>query len=603
MLALQQSPPPGAALLRCRGDILEFALCVPDAPAGRAWLRTNLGRGAVRRREIAAWVERERPILSRDWHDIPMPATAPGRFAVRLPLLETGFFEAKACFLPDAARDPLWPAGPNATVKVAPPETAGACMIYTAFVRQFGPNRERRVTAQDTARVQALDAAGYAVIPRSGTFRDLARELDFIIGTLGFRILQLLPIHPTPTVYGRMGRFGSPYAAQDFMDVDPALAEFDRRTTPLDQFRELLDGVHARHARLFLDIPINHTGWASWLQIHHPEWFARNEDRSFQSPGAWGVTWEDLSKLDYRHHPLWTYMAEVFLFWCEQGVDGFRCDAGYMIPPPVWQYLVAKVRERFPDTVFLLEGLGGTLETTRELLSSANLDWAYSELFQTYDQSQIDRYLPGCIELSASRGPLVHFAETHDNPRLAAVSHTYARFRTALSALCSQHGAFGLTNGAEWFATEKIDVHDAPSLNWNSAENQVPYVARLNTLLRIHPSFQAGTELRLIHEGAYNTMALLRTRSDGSPPLLVLANFNDARPALAVWTRQRFDPPATAWHDLLSGAAVNIERHDRTCSCLLQPRQALCLTPRAADLQDLEAAQRQPHAGASGRLF
>ena len=37
----------------------------------------------------------------------------------------------------------------------------------------------------------------------------------------------------------RMGRFGSPYAALSFTAVDSALAEFDSRATPLEQFIEL----------------------------------------------------------------------------------------------------------------------------------------------------------------------------------------------------------------------------------------------------------------------------------------------------------------------------------------------------------------------------
>jgi hypothetical protein len=61
---------------------------------------------------------------------------------------------------------------------------------------------------------------------------------------------------------------------------------------------------------------------------------------------------------------------------------------------------------------------------------------------------------------------MIHFAETHDNNRLAERSNTFARMRTALCALCSVNGAFGFANGVEWFATEKIDVHDAPSLSW-----------------------------------------------------------------------------------------------------------------------------------------
>ena len=36
--------------------------------------------------------------------------------------------------------------------------------------------------------------------------------------------------------------------------------------------------------------------------------------------------------------------------------------------------------------VFLLEGLGGKISVTRDLLNTANLNWAYSELFQNYDR-------------------------------------------------------------------------------------------------------------------------------------------------------------------------------------------------------------------------
>ena len=41
-----------------------------------------------------------------------------------------------------------------------------------------------------------------------------------------------------------MGRFGSPFASLNLFDVDPALAVFDKKTTPLDQFRELVGAIH-----------------------------------------------------------------------------------------------------------------------------------------------------------------------------------------------------------------------------------------------------------------------------------------------------------------------------------------------------------------------
>ena len=130
-----------------------------------------------------------------------------------------------------------------------------------------------------------------------------------------------------------------------FHEVDPALAEFDSAATPLEQFIELVDAIHARGARIFIDIAINHTGWAAALHETHPQWLAREADGSIEMPGAWGVVWADLTKLDYRHKGLWKYIADVFLTWCNRGVDGFRCDAGYMIPVMAWKYMIAKVRD------------------------------------------------------------------------------------------------------------------------------------------------------------------------------------------------------------------------------------------------------------------
>ncbi len=594
---LRHTPTPGTRLVRHKGDTVTFQLLLPEPRRGQAWLRTNVGKARIRRRERIEFVERGRPLLEQDWHDQPMRREGPCHFALRLPLSEVGWFQAKAFFLPEGESEPLWPEGENVSIKVDPAWTAGANMIYGAFVRQFGPNRDRDVvTADDRQAVEFLERAGYAVIPRSGTFRDLARQLDFIIGTLGFRILQLLPIHPTPTTYARMGRYGSPFAALDFKDVDPALAEFDRKTTPLEQFGELVDAVHARGARLFLDIPVNHTGWASRLQDEHPEWFSRGADRVFESPGAWGVTWEDLSKLDYRHRELWAYMAEVFLFWCRRGVDGFRCDAGYMVPLPAWEYITAKVREEYPDTVFLLEGLGGKIDVVQELLAQGGLTWAYSELFQNYDRTQVETYLMQSQAITQTCGLLVHFAETHDNPRLAARSQRWARLRTALCALTSFDGAFGVTNGVEWFAGCKIDVHDAPPLRWGDPQNQVDHMARLNAILESHPAFHPGASLRLIHHSTDEAVAVLRESGADEGRLLVVANLSDTHPARVVWSAHDEIPDAPLLYDLLTEKTVALNRAGNERSIELEPGTVLALTAHREALHAIKSTQtRRPH--------
>ncbi|MGL4853687.1 MAG: amylo-alpha-1,6-glucosidase, partial [Lentisphaeria bacterium] len=371
-----------------------------------------------------------------------------------------------------------------------------------------------------------LEDKGYSVIPNGGTFRDLRKELKFIIQELGCKIIHLLPINPTPTVYGKMGVFGSPYAALDFTAVDPALAQFDRSATPLEQFIELVDDIHLLNGKIFIDIAINHTGWAAKVHEEHPEWLVRGSDGMIKSPGAWGVTWGDLTELNHSRLDLWQYLAKVFLVWCERGVDGFRCDAGYMIPAKAWRYIIARVRNHYPDTIFLLEGLGGDLRITEDLLNYSNMNWAYSELFQNYSKDEIQNYINYANRISNSDGLMFHYAETHDNRRLASVSKSFSRLRTGLCAMLSSCGAFGITNGVEWYASQKVDVHLDCGLNWGAEDNQVKYLHRINSILRCHSAFHAGAKIEFLSTQNSNVIAFVRTSKDEKQRLLILANLD-----------------------------------------------------------------------------
>jgi predicted glycogen debranching enzyme len=599
--ALLQEPAPGRRGVFFCGDIITFTLTLRGAlkaSNGSAWIRTNIGHGGTTRTEIIRSVHFHETPLGRDWFDTPMHRVAEDRFEVKLALTEVGHFEAKCFFLSQGESSPVWPPGTNTAVNVQPAESCCANIIYNAFVRQFGPSKSGvgPLPPPGAECVRVLDAARYTVIPPSGTFRDLIQELDFIIGDLGCRILMLLPIHPTPTTYGRMGRFGSPYAALSFRGVDPALAVFDPKATPMEQFIELVDAVHRRNARVFLDIAINHTGWAANLHVNHPEWLVRTSEGRIEVPGAWGVQWEDLTKLDYRHEELWQFMAEVFLTWCRRGVDGFRCDAGYMVPHAAWKYIVARVREQFPETTFLLEGLGGKISVTRQLLDTANLNWAYSELFQNYDRSQIENYLPQAIDISSTDGLTVNFAETHDNPRLAATSHAYARMRTALCALASVSGAFGFANGVEWLAAEKINVHEAIPLNWGAPVNQTVEIRRLACLLKFHPAFHDRTDVRLIERGGGNQLVILRRHRPTGKRLLVLVNLDPEQPTQAAWSAQDAGLDQRAFIDLLTETPVEAQASEALLSCPLAPGQVRCLSPDPADLDLLIHAPADPFA-------
>jgi glycogen debranching enzyme/glycosidase len=520
-------PAAGERLLRFVGDKILFTLRDGKNPAPknlRAFLRTNLGRAAELRREIISAHAGGAAAAGASWRDLPMQKISDG-WQIELPLAEVGYFKAKP-YLLDEKNWQHWPDGADVGISVHPNFARTANTIYCAFTRLFGATKNLASTADEKleAQLKSLETLGYATLPPSGKFRDLAKQLPHIVQTLGCRILHLLPIFPTPTTYARFGRFGSPYAALDMTAIDPALVEFDKRATGVDQFCELTYAAHSLGARVFIDIVINHTGWGSHLQENHPEFFLKNPDGTFASPGAWGTVWEDLVELEQHDIKLWDKIADALLTCCRRGVDGFRCDAGYKIPVVAWQYIIARVQNEFPETIFLLEGLGGSWEATENLLTDGGMQWAYSELFQNYSGKDVSWYLDYANRQSARIGAYVHYSETHDNSRLAEKGRAWSLMRNRLCALTSPSGGFGFTCGVEWLAAEKIRVHGNTGLNWDSAGNIVPELAQLNKLIADHPCFFDGSKLTRLSAPDSPIYALLRESAEGKDSVLVLVN-------------------------------------------------------------------------------
>ncbi len=576
------TPAPGERLLRFVGDKILFTMrdgaSHAAAKNSRAVLRTNLGRAAVRRREIITAHAGGAAVADASWRDLPMQTTTDG-WQIELPLAETGYFKAKA-YLLDEKNWQHWPDGSDVGISVHPNFTRTANTIYCGFTRLFGATKNLASGNDEKleAQLKSLEALGYATLPPSGKFRDLTRALPHIVHKLGCRIIHLLPVHPTPTTYARFGRLGSPYAALDLTAVDPALVEFDKRTTGIDQFRELTFAAHSQGARVFIDIVINHTGWGSTLQENHPEFFLKTPGGEFASPGAWGTVWEDLVELEQHDVKLWDLIADSLLVWCRRGVDGFRCDAGYKIPTPAWQYIVARVQDEFPETIFLLEGLGGSWDTTESLLTEGGMHWAYSELFQNYSGRDVAIYLDYANRQNERVGSYINYSETHDNDRLAKKGRAWSLLRNRLCAFTSPSGGFGFTCGVEWLATEKIRVHGNTGLNWDNADNIVAELAQLNQLISDHPCFFDGAKLTRLSAPDSPIYALLRESAEEKDSVLVLVNTN----AEAENILELSIPVIGNWQpviDLLGQPLSKISSKQDKISFILPPGAAFCLAP------------------------
>jgi predicted glycogen debranching enzyme len=597
---LNMLPNPGEGLLRFVGDRVSFQLrLVSGAVLPGGWgalLRTNLGRSRI----LLAERVQDSPVPTGGmaWRDLPMRPEG-NQWVLELPLTEVGFFEAKAYAVNPQGRQ-FWPEGPNVGISVHPDEYRTRNTIYCAFVRLFGETRGLHSTREEWIETQLadLDRRNYTVIPPSGKLRDLTQEVPHILDRLGCRIIHLLPVNPTPTTYARMGRFGSPYACLRLTGIDPALVVFDRRTTAVDQFKELTRAVHTRNGRVFLDLAINHTGWGSDLHEEHPEWYFRDSQGSFVSPGAWGTTWEDLCELDHAQPELWRYLADVFLVWCRRGVDGFRCDAGYKVPVAAWQYITARVRQEFPSTVFLLEGLGGAWSDTERLLTEGGMQWAYSELFQNYSGPDIASYLDYSLRQSRRLGLWVHYSETHDNDRLAKLGRAWSLLRNQLCALTSVSGGYGFTCGVEWLALERVNVHQSYGLAWGNPNNLIPELERLNRLLSDHPCFFDHAQCTRLSRDDSPVYALRRDSAEGVDCVLVLVNTDLTNPQTWAISKAAYQEMGRPSIELLGQESPRLDRTGPDeLIFTLPPATVYCLsgssTPRGLWGEDYRQARAQ----------
>ena len=498
-----------------------------------AVLRTNLFLAEEIQKDIQDSFDNSTGESTELWRDYQMTRAGSGgdgkrytfKWNIDVLVPRAGFFWAKP-FLELSDGKAHWPQGDNISIKVHRNIWRRGNSIYCAWPRLMDQGKilSKRIFESEEKEFKKIEKRGNWIQPNSGTLRDLLKEVDFIIDKLGCRIIQLMPVNPVPFTDTKLGRMGSPYAGNSLVDIDPSIATFDKKSTALEQFEELTKKIHLKGGKLFIDLVINHTGWGSQLFENHPEFFVRQNDGEFMSPGAWGTVWEDLVALNHEQKEQVQMIAEAFLTWCRRGVDGFRCDAGYQVPLPVWRYITAKVLKEFPDTIFFLEGLGGAVEATASILKEGGMQWAYSELFQNESNQQLFAYPQFSESMSQSLGCFVHFSETHDNNRLASKGKDWSIFRNKLCAALSANGAFGFTTGAEWLANEKIQVHNKSGLRWGNKNNLVKLISQINNVLAQHPGFDEHSKLELVTEKAAPTIVWKRTSFSSKSSVYILVN-------------------------------------------------------------------------------
>ena len=223
----------------------------------------------------------------------------------------------------------------------------------------------------DAERTAAGFASWYEVFPRSmsddphrhGTFADVERHLPRI-RDMGFDVLYFPPVHPI----GRINRkgpnntltpephdVGSPYAVGAAEGGHDAIHS---ELGTLHDFLHLRSAAEAHGLEIALDFAIQCAPDHPWLR-EHKDWFAWRPDGTVRYAENPPKKYQDIVNVDFYNDGaipgLWLGLANVVMFWAEQGIRLFRVDNPHTKPLPFWQWMIGEVRARYPDAVFLAE--------------------------------------------------------------------------------------------------------------------------------------------------------------------------------------------------------------------------------------------------------
>ena len=223
----------------------------------------------------------------------------------------------------------------------------------------------------DVERPAAEFASWYELFPRSatddpkkhGTFADVIERLPRI-RDMGFDVLYFPPIHPigaknrkgrNNSLTAAAGDHGSPYAIGS---EDGGHTALHRDLGTFDDFRRLIDAARRHGLEIALDFAIQCSPDHPWLK-QHPEWFRHRPDGTIKYAENPPKKYEDIVNVDFYAEgalpSLWEALRDAVLFWVDKGVKTFRVDNPHTKPLPFWQWMIADVRGRHPDVIFLAE--------------------------------------------------------------------------------------------------------------------------------------------------------------------------------------------------------------------------------------------------------
>ncbi|HEX2241612.1 MAG TPA: alpha-1,4-glucan--maltose-1-phosphate maltosyltransferase [Actinomycetota bacterium] len=441
--------------------------------------------------------------------------------------------------------------GDDLPARIAEVFEDGVADLLTKYPDRTGATVTKPALELTVDRPLARAGAWYEFFPRSvparatgghGTFKTAAKELRRI-ADMGFDVVYLPPIHPIGTT-ARKGRNNTLDATPDDVGVPWAIgAKEGGHTAVHPQLGSLkdFDDFRKEAERLGLELALDFAIQASpdhpWVN-KHPEWFHHRPDGSIKFAENPPKQYQDIYPINFdleepHRTELWNELKGIIDFWLDRGVKIFRVDNPHTKPFAFWEWLIAEVKAKDPEVIFLAEAftkpvvmralakLGFTQSYT--YFTWRNYKWEIIEYLNELTQTDMaDYFRPNFF---ANTPDILHEYLQHGGPPAFKV-------RLVLAALLSP--TYGIYSGYELFENTPIRPGSEEYLNSEkyelkprdySGDNLIPYITRINEIRRKHPVTSELTNLYFHDIDKEHLLAFSKTRRN-QDALLVVVNLN-----------------------------------------------------------------------------
>ena len=349
------------------------------------------------------------------------------------------------------------------TARPAPDPWVAQSAIYEVFVRDFSP---------------------------TGNLEGVRLGLDRIQAT-GANVIWLMPIHPVG-VLNRKELLGSPYAGRDYRAIDSSFGTHD-------DFRKLVEAVHARGMKLILDWVPNHTAWDHRWVTEHPEFHVRDARGGLTVPRddkGKLTDWTDVAQLDYGNAGLRREMIGAMRYWLQEfDVDGYRVDVAGFVPDDFWREAVPALRASVNRPILLLAEWGD-LKMHRfgfDLTYGWDGYHALKAVWKGDSAAAFVRKQLDDQQAMPAGGMRLRFTTNHDEtgwdqPPVTLFGGS-AGARAAFVAMALLPGRPLLYNGQEVESPQKLRLFYRDPVEWNQpgADASRPFYRKIVDLSRAEP--------------------------------------------------------------------------------------------------------------------